>query len=161
MSIRTSLVAASLALALAAATLAACSKKASWTEYQHPDGRLTISFPTADTPSGDGTGHALSTIWNSITYTVSWADIPGWSAEEYRRELESDARRQGTVNSSARVANIGLDGMEFSISGASGATAFVRYLRKDNRVYMLRLEGSKLDPSAPASQQFLASFRAD
>ena len=151
----------SVALALAIAILPGCKEKASWTEYQHPGGRLTISFPTADTPTGDGTGHALSTVWNNITYTVSWVDIPDWSEEEYRRELESNARRQGTVNSSARVAHAGLDGMEFNISDASGAAAFSRYLRKDNRVYVLRLEGPKLDPAAPAPQQFLASFRAE
>ena len=56
-----------------------------------------------------------------------------------------------------RAAAAGLRGREYSITGGEGSI-FVRYLRGENCVYVLRLEGPKLDASAEVPQAFLASF---
>ena len=139
------------------ALLTACSSKPDWTEYQHPTGKITISFPTSTTPSGDGTGSALSVVWKDTSYTVSWADTENLTDEEFVAQCDQAAARLGKVNSGSRAAAAGLRGREYSITGGDGRI-FVRYLRGENRVYLFHIEGPKLDASAEVPQAFLASF---
>lgn len=146
-------------LAALAATLTACSSKPDWTEYQHPSGRLTIRFPTATTPAGNGSGTGLRVLWNKTTFAVSWADADNLTEEDFMKEVGKGAEGLGTVKGSAKVSADGLRGMEYTLMTGDGP-AFARYLRKENRIYLLLISGPKLDPAAEIPQAFLASFSA-
>src|SRR5262245_731693 len=151
------------ALLLAAIALAACSSKPEWTEFEHEQGRFTVSFPTAKTPEGEtkGTFSTLSVMWKDTKYLVGWQPIPDISQEEYLQGLETSAKQVGTVTSSARATHAGMRGMDFHITSPQGGTKrFLRYLRKGNRLYTVEIQAAKLDVEAPVSQQFLASFSA-
>lgn len=148
---------------LAAVALAACSKKPNWTEFEHPSGRFTVSFPTVDDPSGEtiGTFKTMFVVWKGTRYLVGWQLIPDISQEEYLKGLDTSAQQQGSVTSSSRVSHAGLRGKDYEIARAGGSKMYMRYLRKGDRLYTIQLEGTKLDVAAPESQQFLASFSAN
>lgn len=139
-----------------------------WQGYSAPDGKFSVALPGSPR-SSESNGYQRLEVQpqgSAPTFSVDYADLPpgfiqspSQYFEEYRTKTIPQSFGDGKVVSVRDVSAGDNPGKEFILEFPSTkGSLFRRLFIVKNRLYILSVAGTKLDPAAPDVRKFFDSF---